>query len=79
MMAFPEDDPTVLQGDPTLRLIDWLVERLQECDGEALPLMTDDFLKDRVKVARNSIASAIEELGRVRAEREKQLKSSHPL
>jgi len=73
-MAFPEDDPTVQQGDPTLQLIDWLVERLQECDGESLPLMTDDLLKDRVRLARNSIGSAIEELGRVRADREKQLR-----
>ena len=73
-MAFPEDDPTVQQGDPTLQLIDWLVERLQECDGESLPLMTDDLLKDRVRLARNSIGSAIEKLGRVRAEREKQLR-----
>lgn len=75
-MAFPEDDPTVQKGDPTLQLIDWLVERLQECDGEALPLMTDDLLKDRVMVARRSIGSAIEELGRARAEREKHLRLS---
>jgi len=74
-MAFPEDDPTVQQGDPALRLIDWLVERLQECDGEALPLMTDDLLKDRVRVARNSITSAIEDLGRARAQKEEQLRS----
>lgn len=72
-MAFPEENPTVQKGDPTIRLIDWLVERLQECDGEALPLMTDDLLKDRVKVARSRIASAIEELSRARAEREQQL------
>ena len=72
-MAFPEDDPAVQKGDPTLRLIDWLVERLQECDGEALPLMTDDLLKARVRVARNSITSAIEELGRARVQKEEQL------
>ena len=72
-MAFPEDDPTVQKGDPTIRLIDWLVERLQECDGEALPLMTDELLKDVVKGARNSIGLAIEQLSLARAKKEQQL------
>jgi hypothetical protein len=33
-MAFPNDDPTVHQGDRTIQLIDWLVGRLEECLGE---------------------------------------------
>jgi hypothetical protein len=56
-MAFPDDDPTVQQGDRTMQLIDWLVGRLEECLGEVLPLQTDDLLKDYAKDARNSMAS----------------------
>lgn len=72
-MAFPNDDPTVHQGDRTIQLIDWLVGRLEECLGEVLPLQTDDLLKDHAKDARNSMASAIEQLRVARAEKEKQL------
>lgn len=71
-MAFPNDDPTVHQGDRTIQLIDWLVGRLEECLGEALPLQTDDLLKDNAKEAGNSMASAIEHLKRARAKKEQQ-------
>jgi hypothetical protein len=59
--------------DPTIQLIDWLLERLRQCHGETLPLLADDLLKERAKDARDSIGSAIEELSLARAEREKQL------
>jgi hypothetical protein len=72
-MAFPNDDPTVQQGDRTIQLIDWLVGRLEECLGEVLPLQTDDLLKDHAQDARNSMASAIEQLNRARIKKEKQL------
>jgi hypothetical protein len=72
-MAFPNDDPTVQHGDRTIRLIDWLVERLEECLGEVLPLQTDDLLKDYAKDARKSMASAIEQLNLGRAKKEQQL------
>ncbi|MFZ0731854.1 MAG: hypothetical protein WAM79_05985 [Candidatus Sulfotelmatobacter sp.] len=72
-MAFPNDDPTVQQGDRTVQLIDWLVGRLEECLGEVLPLETDDLLKDYAKDARNNIASAVEQLSRARARRQQQL------
>ena len=71
-MAFPNDDPTVHQGDRTIQLIDWLVGRLEECLGEVLPLQTDDLLKDHAKDAGNSMASAIEQLKRARAKKEEQ-------
>ena len=69
-MAFPNDDPTVQQGDRSIQLIDWLVGRLEECLGEVLPLQTDDLLKDYAKDARNSMASAIEQLSFARAKKE---------
>jgi hypothetical protein len=72
-MAVPNDDPTVQHGDRTIQLIDWLVERLEECLGEVLPLQTDDLLKDYAKDARNSMASAIEQLSLARAKKEQQL------
>ena len=72
-MAFPNDDPTVEGGDREMQLIDWLVGRLEECLGEVLPLQTDDFLKDYAKNARNSMASAIEQLKLARAKKEDQL------
>lgn len=71
-MSFPNDDPTVHQGDRTIQLIDWLVGRLEECLGEVLPLQTDDLLKDHAKDAGNSMASAIEQLKRARAKKEQQ-------
>jgi hypothetical protein len=73
-MPFPEDDPTVQHGDRTIQLIDWLVGRLEECLGEVLPLQTDDLLKDYAKHARDSMASAIEQLGLARAKKEQQLR-----
>jgi hypothetical protein len=72
-MAFPNDDPTVQRGDRTIQLIDWLVGRLEECLGEVLPLQTEDDLKDYAKDARNSMASAIEQLSLARAKKVKQL------
>lgn len=72
-MAFPNDDPTVHQGDRTIQLIDLLVGRLEECLGEVLPLQTDDLLKDYAQNARNNMASAIEQLGHARAKKEQQL------
>lgn len=72
-MAFPNDDPTVHQGDRTIQLIDWLVGRLEECLGEVLPLQTDDLLKDYATDARNDIASAVEKLTRARSKKEQQL------
>src|ERR1700730_14126374 len=72
-MAFPNDDPTVQPGDRSIQLIDWLVGRLEECLGEVLPLQTDDLLKDYAKDARNSMASAIEQLSLARARKEQQL------
>jgi hypothetical protein len=72
-MAFPNDDPTVQRGDRTIQLIDWLVGRLEECLGEVLPLQTDDLLKDYAQDARNSMASAIEQLRRARVKKEQQL------
>jgi len=72
-MAFPNDDPTVHEGDRTIQLIDWLVGRLEECLGEVLPLQTDDLLKSYAKDAHNSIASAVEQLGLARAKKEQQL------
>lgn len=72
-MAFPNDDPTVHQGDRTIQLIDWLVGRLEECLGEVLPLETDDLLKNYAKDARNNMASAIEQLKVSRAKKEQQL------
>jgi len=71
-MAFPNDDPTVHQGDRTIQLIDWLVGRLEECLGEVLPLQTEDLLKGHAKDAANSMASAIEQLKLARAKKEKQ-------
>ena len=71
-MAFPDDDPTVQQGDRTIQLIDW-VGRLEECLGEVLPLQTDDLLRDYAKDARNSMASAIEQLSLARVKKEQQL------
>lgn len=71
-MAFPDDDPTIQQGDRTIQLIDWLVGRLEECLGEVLPLQTDDVLKDYAKNASNSMASAIQQLNLARAKREQQ-------
>ncbi|HKT87915.1 MAG TPA: hypothetical protein VJQ59_05735 [Candidatus Sulfotelmatobacter sp.] len=72
-MAFPNDDPTVEQGDRTTQLIDLLVARLEECLGEVLPLETDDQLKDYARNARNNIASAVEQLGRARERRQQQI------
>jgi hypothetical protein len=72
-MAFPNDDPTVQRGDRTIQLIDLLVGRLEECLGEVLPLETDDLLKNYATDARNSIASAIEQLSLGRARKEQQL------
>jgi hypothetical protein len=72
-MAFPNDDPTVRDGDRTIQLIDLLVGRLEECLGEVLPLETDDLLKPFAQNARNSMASAIEELSLGRAKKEQQL------
>src|SRR5580700_5142090 len=72
-MAFPNDDPTVHQGDRSIQLIDWLVGRLEECLGEVLPLQTDDLLKDYATDARNRMASAIEQLNLARAKKEQQL------
>jgi len=71
-MAFPNDDPTVHQGDRTLQLIDWLVGRLEECLGEVLPLRTDDLLKDHAKDAQSKMESAIEQLKLARAKKEQQ-------
>jgi hypothetical protein len=72
-MAFPNDDPKVQHGDRTIQLIDWLVGRLEECLGEVLPLQTDDLLKDYAKDARDSMASAIEQLRLARVKKEQQL------
>jgi len=72
-MAFPDDAPTVHHGDRSIQLIDWLVGRLEECLGEALPLQTDDLLKEYAKDARNNMASAIEQLSLARAKKEQQL------
>ena len=72
-MAFPNDDPTVQHGDRTIQLIDWLVGRLEECLGEVLPLETDDLLKQYAKDARNSMASAIEQLTLARVKKQQQL------
>jgi hypothetical protein len=72
-MAFPDDDPTVRHGDRTIQLIDLLVGRLEECLGEVLPLETDDLLKPFAQNARNSVASAIEQLSLGRAKKEQQL------
>jgi len=72
-MAFPNDDPTVHQGDRSIQLIDWLVGRLEECLGEVLPLQTDDALKDYAKDAGNNMAAAIEQLTRARAKKQQQL------
>jgi hypothetical protein len=76
-MAFPNDDPKVQRGDRTIQLIDWLVGRLEECLGEVLPLQTDDLLKEYANDARNSMASAIEQLGLARTKKEQQL-GGHP-
>ena len=72
-MTFPNDDPTVQQGDRTIQLIDWLVGRLEECLGEVLPLQTDDLLKDHANDARKSMASAIDQLSLARAKKEQHL------
>ncbi len=72
-MAFPNDDPTVQQGDRTIQLIDWLVGRLEECLGEVLPLQTDDLLKDYAKDARKDIESAVEQLSLARTKKAQQL------
>jgi hypothetical protein len=72
-MAFPNDDPTVQRGDRTLRLIDWVVGRLEECLGEVLPLETDDILKSYAEHARNSMASALEQLSLARSKKVQQL------
>jgi hypothetical protein len=72
-MAFPNDDPTVQHGDRTIQLIDWLVGRLEECLGEVLPLETDDLLKGYAEHARNSIASALDQLSLARAKKEQHL------
>jgi hypothetical protein len=72
-MAFPNDDPVVQQGDRTIQLIDWLVGRLEECQGEVLPLETDDLLNQFAKDARNSMASAIEQLRLARVKKQQQL------
>jgi hypothetical protein len=72
-MAFPNDDPTLQQGNPTIQLIDLLVARLEECLGEVLPLETDDLIKAHAKDARNHVASAVEQLSLARARKEEQL------
>lgn len=72
-MAFPNDDPTVQHGDPTLQLIDLLVGRLEECLGEVLPLQTDDLLKNYAENAGKNMASAIEQLSLARAKKQQQL------
>ena len=72
-MAFPNDDPIVQQGDRTIQLIDLLVGRLEECQGEVLPLETDELLKQFAKDARNSMASAIEQLSLARVKKQQQL------
>ena len=72
-MTFPNDDPTVQQGDRTIQLIDWLVGQLEECLGEVLPLQTDDLLKEYANGARNSMASAIEQLSLARAKKQQDL------
>lgn len=72
-MAFPNDDPTVQDGDRTLQLIEWLTGRLEECLGEVLPLQTDDLLKEHATNARNNMASALEQLNLARAKKEQQL------
>ena len=72
-MAFPNDDPRVHQGDRTIQLIDWLVGRLEECLGEVLPLQTEDLLKDYAQDARNSMASAIDQLKQARVKKEQEL------
>ena len=72
-MAVPNDDTTVQRGDRAIQLIDWLVGRLEECLGEVLPLQTEDLLKDYAKDARNSMASAIEQLSLARAKKQQQL------
>jgi hypothetical protein len=72
-MAFPNDDPTVHQGDRTIQLIDLLVARLEECLGEVLPLETEDLLRHHARDARNSIASAVEQLTHARAKKKQQL------
>jgi hypothetical protein len=46
---------------------------LEECLGEVLPLQTDDLLKDDARDARNSMATAIEQLSLARAKKEQQL------
>jgi hypothetical protein len=74
-MAFPNDDPSVQQGDPSIQLIDLLVGRLEECLGEVLPLQTDDLLKGYATDARNNIASAVERLNLARAKKQQQLGS----
>jgi hypothetical protein len=60
-------------ADPTIQLIDWLLERLRQCHGETLPILADDLLKERAQHIRTSIASAIDELTLARAEKEKRL------
>lgn len=72
-MAFPNDDPTVQDGDRTLQLIEWLTGRLEECLGEVLPLQTDDLLKEHATNARNNMASALEQLNLARVKKEQQL------
>ena len=72
-MTFPNDDPTVQKGDRTIQLIDWLVGQLEECLGEVLPLQTDDLLKEYANDARNSMASAIEQLSLARAKKQQHL------
>jgi hypothetical protein len=49
------------------------VGRLEECQGEVLPLETDDLLKQFAKDARNSMASAIEQLSLARVKKQQQL------
>jgi hypothetical protein len=49
------------------------VGRLEECQGEVLPLETDDLLKQFAKDARISMASAIEQLTLARAKKQQQL------
>lgn len=72
-MAFPNDDPTVQRGDRSIQLIDLLVGRLEECLGEVIPLQTDELLKEYAKDARDSIASAVEQLKLARDKKEQQL------
>jgi hypothetical protein len=60
-------------ADPTIQLIDWLLERLRQCHGETLPLLADDLLKERAQHIRSAIASAIDELNLAREEKEKRL------